>query len=47
MGILVAFIVVTVLLILFTNTKRWKGLARGARNAKRELEKEIQSPDDD
>jgi hypothetical protein len=36
-------IVLFVLLIVLTNTKRWKGLARGARRAKNELESEVKS----
>jgi hypothetical protein len=39
-------IVLFVLLIILTNTKRWKGLARGARRAKSELESEIKSPEE-
>jgi hypothetical protein len=45
MTILVAFIAVALVLILLTNTKRWRGLASGARRAKRDLEKEIKTPD--
>jgi hypothetical protein len=45
MSIIVIFVVVTILLILLLNTKRWKGLARGARGAKRELEEEIKNED--
>ena len=45
MSILVAFIVVAALLILLTNTKRWRGLAKGARRAKDDLEQEIKAPD--
>jgi hypothetical protein len=39
-------VVVFVLLIVLTNTKRWKGLARGARKAKDELETEVNKEDD-
>jgi hypothetical protein len=39
-------IVLFVLLILLTNTKRWKRLASGARRAKSELESEVKTPDD-
>jgi Sec-independent protein translocase protein TatA len=46
MSIIIIFVVVTVVLILLLNTKRWKGLARGARGAKRELEEEIKTPED-
>jgi hypothetical protein len=46
MSIIIAFVVVTLLLVLLTNTKRWKGLARGARGAKRGLEEEIKRPED-
>jgi hypothetical protein len=45
MSILIAFVVVALVLILLTNTKRWKGLARGARSAKRGLEQEIKNDD--
>jgi hypothetical protein len=45
-SIIVAFIVVTVLLLVLLNTKRWTGLVRGARGAKRELEEEIHRPED-
>jgi hypothetical protein len=45
MSIIIAFVVVTVLLILLTNTSRWKGIARGARGAKKELEEEIHADD--
>ncbi len=46
MTILVVLVVVIVLGILLTNTKRWRGLGRGAKRAARELEDEIQKPDD-
>lgn len=46
MGIVVAFILITVLLLVLLNTKRWTGLVRGARGAKRELEEEIKHPED-
>jgi hypothetical protein len=45
MTIVVAFIVVTVLLIVLLNSKRWAGLARGARDAKRGLEQEVRDDD--
>jgi hypothetical protein len=45
MSILIAFVAVALVLILLTNTKRWKGLARGARSAKHGLEQEIKSDD--
>ena len=45
MSLIVLGIVVFVLLILLTSTKRWKGLARGAKRAKSELEEEIK-PDE-
>lgn len=35
-----------VLLIVLTNTKRWKRLASGARRAKDELETEVKSSDE-
>jgi hypothetical protein len=41
--LLVIGIVLFVLLIVLTNTKRWKRLAGGARRAKNELESEIKS----
>jgi hypothetical protein len=44
-SILIAFLVVVAVLILLTNTKRWKGLASGARRAKRGLEEEIKTPE--
>jgi hypothetical protein len=47
MSIFLAFVAVVVVLILLTNTKRWKGLARGAKSAKQGLEEEIKHPDDD
>jgi hypothetical protein len=46
MSIVVAFVVVTVVLVLLTNTKRWKGLVRGARSAKHGLEDEIKRDGD-
>jgi hypothetical protein len=46
MTILIVLIVVIVLGILLTNTKRWRGLARGAKRAADDFEKEIQKPDD-
>jgi hypothetical protein len=45
MSIIIAFVVVVLVLILLTNTKRWRGLARGARRAKRDLEQEIKAPE--
>ena len=46
MSIFLAFLAVTILLLLLLNTKRWKGLARGAKDARRGLEEEIKSPDE-
>jgi hypothetical protein len=46
MSILLIFIVVVVLLLVLLNTRRWAGLARGARDARRGLEDEIKNPDD-
>jgi hypothetical protein len=45
LSIIIAFVLVALVLILLTNTKRWRGLASGARRAKRDLEQEIKSPD--
>jgi len=44
--ILLIFIGVVVLLLVLLNTKRWAGLARGAKDARRSLEEEIKSPDE-
>ena len=46
MTILVVIVVVIVVGILLTNTKRWRGLARGAKRAANDIEDEIQKPDD-
>jgi len=46
MTILVVLVVVIVVGILLTNTKRWKGLGRGAKRAASGFEDEIQKPDD-
>ena len=46
MTLLVILIVVIALGILLTNTKRWRGLARGAKRAANDFENEIQKPDD-
>lgn len=46
MTILAIGLVVAVLLILLTNTKRWRRLARGARSAKDELETEVKQGDE-
>ena len=46
MTILVVIVVVIVVGILLTNTKRWRGLARGAKRAASDFEDEIQKPDD-
>jgi hypothetical protein len=46
MSIIIAFVVVTIVLVLLTNTKRWKGLIRGARGAKHSLEDEIKRDGD-
>jgi Sec-independent protein translocase protein TatA len=43
MSIIALGVVLFVLLILLTNTKRWKGLVRGARRARSELESEARS----
>jgi hypothetical protein len=45
MTLVVVAVVLFVLLILLTNTKRWKSLARGARRAKNELETEVKKPE--
>ena len=45
MSIIIGFVVVALLLILLTNTRRWRGIARGARGAKKELEEEIRADD--
>jgi hypothetical protein len=45
MSIVIAFVVVVLVLILLTNTKRWRRLASGARRAKHDLEEEINTPD--
>jgi hypothetical protein len=45
MSIIIVFVAVVLVLILLTNTKRWRGLASGARRAKRDLEEEIHTPD--
>jgi hypothetical protein len=45
MSIFLIFIVVVVLLLIILNTKRWKGLLRGAKDARRGIEEEIQSDD--
>ncbi len=47
MTILIILLVVIALGILLTNTKRWRGLASGARRAKRGFETEIEKPPDD
>jgi hypothetical protein len=39
-------IVLFILLIFLTNTRRWKRLASGARRAKSELESEVKTSDD-
>lgn len=46
MTIVVIGVVLFVLLVVLTNTKRWKGLARGARRAKNELESEVRGPEE-
>jgi hypothetical protein len=46
MQIVVVFVLITILLLVLLNTKRWTGLLRGARGAKRELEDEIKRPED-
>jgi hypothetical protein len=45
-SLVVIGIVVFVLLIVLTNTKRWKRLASGAKRAKNELETEVKASDD-
>jgi hypothetical protein len=45
LSIIIAFVLVVLVLILLTNTKRWRRLASGARRAKRDLEQEIKTPD--
>jgi hypothetical protein len=45
MSIFLIFIVVAVLLLIVLNTKRWKGLLRGAKDARRGIEEEIKSDD--
>ena len=45
MTLVLAFIVISVVLIVLLNSKRWSGLARGARDAKRGLEEEVSSED--
>jgi hypothetical protein len=45
MSFIVLGIVVFVVLILLTNTKRWKRLVSGARRAKNELDREVKSKD--
>jgi hypothetical protein len=45
LSIIIAFVLVALVLILLTNTKRWRRLAGGARRAKRDLEQEIKTPD--
>jgi hypothetical protein len=46
MTILLIFIGVVLLLLVLLNTRRWAGLARGAKDARRGLEEEIKHPDD-
>lgn len=46
MTILIILLVVIALGILLTNTKRWRGLARGAKRAASDFEHEVQKPDD-
>jgi predicted Holliday junction resolvase-like endonuclease len=41
--LLVIAIVVLVVLILLTNTKRWRALSRGARKSRRDLEQELKA----
>jgi hypothetical protein len=45
MTLVLAFIVISVLLIVLLNGKRWSGLARGARDAKRGLREEVRDDD--
>jgi hypothetical protein len=46
MTILLIFVGVVLLMLVLLNTKRWAGLARGAKDARRGLEEEIKSPDE-
>jgi hypothetical protein len=46
MTLVLAFIAITVLLIVLLNAKRWSGLARGARDAKRGLEEGVRGEDE-
>jgi hypothetical protein len=45
MSIFLIFVVIAVLLLIVLNTKRWKGLLRGAKDARRGIEEEIKSDD--
>jgi hypothetical protein len=47
MTILLIFVGVTVLLLILLNVRRWSGLARGAKDARRGLEEELHGHDDD
>ena len=40
-------LVVLVVLIFLTNTKRWKAIGQGVRKSKRDLEEEVRSLGDD
>jgi hypothetical protein len=40
-------LVVLVLLIFLTNTKRWKAIGQGVRKSKHDLQDEIRSPEED
>ena len=46
MSIVLIFLLVVVLLLVLLNTKRWAGLARGARAARKGLEEEIKPGED-
>ena len=47
MGLIVLGLVVLVLLIFLTNTKRWKAIGQGVKKSKRDLTEEIRSLEDD
>lgn len=47
MGLIFLGLVVLVLLIFLTNTKRWKAIGQGVRKSKRDLTEEIRSLEDD
>ena len=47
MPLIVIGLVVLVLLIFLTNTKRWKAIGQGVRKSKHDLQDEIRSLEDD